>query len=225
MKTTCSKCNENKTRITVGKYVYVDEHGLKWRRKVCPSCSKDYFKSIRKIKPVVTKCCSRCSTKFTTNNTKYLYCSKSCSRLSLNQKNAKRRRDLRRKLSKPKQLKTKFKSSKVYFPKCSHCNKPFTSKRSSATYCRQSHSPNAVSRRRVQKFRQPISKYYKKEILAIYETKGSNHVDHIVPLNHPDVCGLHVPWNLRHLDPAINENKSNSWDGTNLNGVPLNFFP
>lgn len=36
-------------------------------------------------------------------------------------------------------------------------------------------------------------------------------VDHIVPLNHPIVCGLNVPWNLRVIPYIDNQNKSNNW--------------
>jgi hypothetical protein len=36
-------------------------------------------------------------------------------------------------------------------------------------------------------------------------------VDHIVPLNHPQVCGLHVPWNLRAILYADNQAKGNAW--------------
>ena len=39
-------------------------------------------------------------------------------------------------------------------------------------------------------------------------------VDHIIPLNHPDVCGLHLPWNLQVLTREKNRQKSNSFDGT-----------
>jgi len=47
---------------------------------------------------------------------------------------------------------------------------------------------------------------------CVTEMTGVLHeIDHVVPLNHPLVCGLTVPWNLEIVPARVNGAKSNKF--------------
>lgn len=51
---------------------------------------------------------------------------------------------------------------------------------------------------------------------------GERHVlDHIVPVNHPRVCGLTVPWNIQVIHWRANGSKGNTWCPEQLELFPM----
>lgn len=101
---------------------------------------------------------------------------------------------------------------------CGTCGKEFETTNPKKKYCKKNHTPGRIKQRRkekwVKEYGQPISMVFWKEIYRIYENRPKGyHVDHIIPLNHPNVSGLHVPWNLQYLVAHENIKKSNKLEG------------
>lgn len=76
-----------------------------------------------------------------------------------------------------------------------------------------------VAKRRCSKQAATPSWIDSRQVIAIYnkcqqitkETGILHEVDHIVPLRHKLVSGLHVPWNLQIIPAKENRQKNNTW--------------
>lgn len=52
---------------------------------------------------------------------------------------------------------------------------------------------------------------WKEARLREWQTGMPHVLDHIVPVSHPFVCGLSVPWNMRVVPAHVNTKKGGDW--------------
>jgi len=182
------------------------------------------------------KNCKYCSSQFSTINNNYKYCSKNC-RLSF-------LKESRKSTGVPKIPKEKNIYScsvcqsvirygkycidhkptykKVQHDKiCETCKEPFVAKRITAQYCKRSCLPSRKARKKAEKRKKTKAKpeWMSWGDIARFEATRPTgmDLDHIIPLNHPKVSGLHIPENFQWLSPEENNKKSNKFDGTRMN--------
>lgn len=171
-----------------------------------------YYKTYRFKQFFKSRKCLNCQKEFI--NKKNRYCSEEC-------------REVRAKLKRQEYYKNhsqhKRKLTKLLDKACETCGKLFQTIRPNKRFCKKTCSSSyrkaKKTRRKLERCRhQKISRQFKKEIYSIYQMCPANmQVDHVIPLNHPDISGLHVPWNLEYLTSKENLKKSNEFDYTKEN--------
>lgn len=226
----CKCCKITKPKIfqglkPYGDAIYSDNKKRSWRGTTCPDCiisnrqkalhKKDYQHS-----------CKICSKSFL-GHSAAKYCGTKCRKKAESIQN-REQRIKRFGPPKPRPLGI-LKHCKIYHYDCPQCNSKFVASHKLQKYCSNRCQAKAqrlanpetykkakknYKRVRNKRVKCKIAKHYRTEIISIYDNRGTREIDHIIPLNHPDVCGLHVPWNLEPITKRRNWNKSNKWDGT-----------
>ena len=67
---------------------------------------------------------------------------------------------------------------------------------------------NAMPKWLTKEQHQEITAFYDEAARLTRETGIPHEVDHVIPLQGKEVCGLHVPWNLQILTQSENRHKS-----------------
>jgi hypothetical protein len=193
----CKQCNK----------VMVSQYG---RRNYCNSSCRRKYKYLNYDIPKHPKKepqnydieCVVCKTDFKSSRKNSKFCSDKC--------RAKNRR-----------------KSEIYTKVCPTCGKGFQTTNKLKTYCKSNHSPANIGPRKLRKRRQKkahLSVESWKVIDKFIQSRPEGmELDHIIPLNHPEVCGLHNTWNFQWLTKEENTKKSNSFDGTAKNNSWKNF--
>jgi hypothetical protein len=121
-------------------------------------------------------------------------CCKQCSKFNRKAQNAKNKKNIRKKT--PEEIKLKKKQS----DRAWRVKNPGKARARSRRYDKRVELATPSW----------LTKDQRKQIDAIYENCPVGcHVDHIMPLNGRNLCGLHVPWNLQYLSADKNIKKSN----------------
>lgn len=205
--TSCSKCEKSSYCLGLCRPCYKRDHYLKNKDKVCNRQRQrrldnpDHFKEIdhkkyRKKHPNI-RCKANPKNKEELNKYKRDYYQKNKERLTLKRKEW---------VDKNKET---VKLSKIKWSE----NNQERIKDSRRKYSQSEHGKLAkrvsTASRRAQKKRAQPSWVDTKELTEIYKNcpKGLE-VDHIIPLQGKEVCGLHVPWNLQYLTRSENAKKS-----------------
>lgn len=116
-----------------------------------------------------------------------------------------------------KKPKSNYKKTK-YEKSCETCGKQFVAKRKDHKYCKRNCRPSKKESKDLRKRGVKGAKLEIESWSDIARFKDSRpegcELDHIIPLNHPDVCGLHNTWNFQWLSREDNIEKGNKFDGT-----------
>ena len=207
------------------------------QHKYCSSrCQPNYRKPSPK-KPKIVKQCY-CGVEFKTYQSRAAYCSSKCrikaQPKKLANKNCKTcatpcgRKMYCGKACRPKPKSIPKTPKARYCLSCGtqlvgaykkYCNNPCRPPKAKRKINKESLRPyKKVARKRRKLWeRRSCPKWVKSsDLVKIEKTRPGPeyHLDHIVPLRHELVCGLHVPGNLQWLSKEENEFKSNKWDGT-----------